>query len=101
MHNLTVHKVGFKICLGEGQARRICIVEVCKDKMPKSENMEEVVWTYCNRDICIDMLCLRVSGGFPVEENRFFLMVYFVLFGAYSTWNDCSAFILADNTKVD
>lgn len=33
LHNLTAHKVGFKICLGEGQARRICIVEVYKDKM--------------------------------------------------------------------
>ena len=67
-----------------------------KTKCIKHENMEEVVWTYCNRDICIDLLCLRVCG-----RKTTFLMVYFVLFGAYSTRNDRSAFILADNVKVD
>lgn len=99
LHNLTAHKVGFRICLSEGQARRICIVEVCKDKMHQGwkhgRGGADIIETRA-------LICFVWEYGevLPVEETHFF-MVYFVLFGAYSTWNDRSAFILADNVKVD
>lgn len=77
LHNLTVPKVGFNICLHEGWAGRICLVEVCTDQMQQG-------WKHGGDGVCIlwwrHTHWYALSGGRGASSRGKLLFLWCVLF---------------------